>query len=125
VDAPLTEKGLQEAKRAGELIKANGLQFQKAYSQLIYKEPLKLSWSILEESDQMWIPVEKHWRLNESHYGGLQGLNKQETRDKFGEDQVFQWRRSYATLPPEATGPLQEEQMKDRRYQSYSAESVS
>ena len=64
----------------------------------------------------MWIPVEKSWRLNERHYGGLQGLNKQETKDKFGEDQVFQWRRSYATLPPKAEGPLQEEQEKDRRY---------
>ena len=77
---------------------------------------IRTLWMVLEESDQMWLPVEKHWRLNERHYGGLQGLNKQETKDKYGEDQVFQWRRSYATLPPEAQGEFQEAQENDRRY---------
>ena len=116
VDAPLTEKGKQEAINAGVLIKNSGFEFKKAYTSYLSRA-IKTLWSILEVSEQCWIPVEKHWRLNERHYGGLQGLNKQETKDKFGEDQVFQWRRSYATLPPEASGPLQEEQIQDRRYQ--------
>ncbi len=120
VDAPLTEKGEQEALRAGELIKDSGLLFSRAYTSYLQRAILTL-WSILQVSDQMWIPVAKHWRLNERHYGGLQGLNKQETKDKYGEEQVFQWRRSYATLPPEASGEFQEQQLKDRRYQEIPA----
>ncbi len=116
VDAPLTEKGKQEAANAGELLKQQNFQFQKAYTSYLQRA-IHTLWSILEVTNQPWIPVDKHWRLNERHYGGLQGLNKQETRDKYGEDQVFEWRRSYATLPPEATGPFQEEQLNDRRYQ--------
>ncbi len=116
VDAPLTEKGLQEAQNAGQLLKKQNFVFQKAFTSYLQRA-IKTLWVILEETNQYWIPVEKDWRLNERHYGGLQGLNKQETRDKYGEEQVFEWRRSYATLPPEAEGPLQEEQMQDRRYQ--------
>jgi 2,3-bisphosphoglycerate-dependent phosphoglycerate mutase len=115
VDAPLTEKGLEEAKKAGTLIKETGFEFEKAYTSYLQRA-IRTLWVILEESEQTWIPVDKHWRLNERHYGGLQGLNKQETRDKYGEDQVFEWRRSYATPPPEGEGPYQEEQLKDRRY---------
>lgn len=115
VDAPLTEQGELEAVRAGQLIKQNNLKFERAYTSYLQRAICTM-WSILEESDQVWIPVEKHWRLNERHYGGLQGLNKQETKDKFGEDQVFEWRRSYATPPPVAEGPHQEEQLNDRRY---------
>jgi 2,3-bisphosphoglycerate-dependent phosphoglycerate mutase len=117
VDAPLTEKGLQEARRAGELIKDNDLHFKKAYTSYLQRA-IKTLWVILDESDQMWIPVDKHWRLNERHYGGLQGLNKQETREKFGEEQVFEWRRSYHTPPPKAEGEIQEQMRKDLRYQS-------
>ncbi len=117
VDAPLTEKGLAEAKRAGELIKNENFAFEKAFTSYLQRA-VRTLWVILAESDQTWIPVEKHWRLNERHYGGLQGLNKQETKDKYGEEQVFQWRRSYATPPPEGEGILQEEQMNDRRYQT-------
>lgn len=115
VDAPLTDKGKEEARKAGQLIKAAGFQFEMAFTSYLQRA-IRTCWSILEESDQTWIPVEKHWRLNERHYGGLQGLNKQETREKFGEEQVFEWRRSYATPPPEATGEFQEQQLKDRRY---------
>ncbi|MCB0378708.1 MAG: 2,3-diphosphoglycerate-dependent phosphoglycerate mutase [Bdellovibrionales bacterium] len=117
VDSPLTEKGEAEAKAAGERIAQSGLQFDLAYTSYLQRA-IRTLWFILEKANQTWIPVEKHWRLNERHYGGLQGLNKQETRDKYGDDQVFQWRRSYATLPPDATGPFQEEQLKDRRYKN-------
>lgn len=117
VDSPLTDKGKQEAVNAGRLIKQSNFQFKKAYTSYLQRA-IKTLWSILEESEQTWIPVEKHWRLNERHYGGLQGLNKQETKDKYGEEQVFQWRRSYATLPPEASGEFQEQLLNDRRYES-------
>lgn len=117
VDSPLTDKGKQEARNAGLLLKQKGFQFEKAFTSFLSRA-IRTCWTILEETDQLWIPVEKDWRLNERHYGGLQGLNKQETRDKYGDEQVFQWRRSYATPPPEASGPLQEAQLNDRRYQN-------
>ncbi len=120
VDAPLTEKGQQEAQKAGALLKQQNFVFEKAFTSFLQRA-IKTLWVILEETNQTWIPVEKHWRLNERHYGGLQGLNKQETKEKYGEEQVFQWRRSYATLPPVAAGPLQEEQEQDRRYQEIPA----
>lgn len=116
VDAPLTDKGVAEAVQAGKQIKDNQFQFKKAYTSYLQRA-IRTLWMILDECDQTWIPVDKHWRLNERHYGGLQGLNKQETREKYGDEQVFQWRRSYATPPPEASGPLQEAQIQDRRYQ--------
>lgn len=115
VDSPLTAKGKAEAHEAGERIKNAGFQFTKAYTSYLQRAICTLG-IILEVSEQTWIPVEKHWRLNERHYGGLQGLNKQETRDKYGDEKVFEWRRSYAILPPEASGPFQEEQLNDRRY---------
>lgn len=115
VDVPLTEKGEQEAQAAGQILKNNHLQFDWAYTSFLQRA-IHTLWSILKETEQSWIPVQKDWRLNERHYGGLQGLNKQETRDKFGDNQVFEWRRSYSVAPPAATGPLQEAQIKDRRY---------
>lgn len=116
VDVPLTENGVAEAIEAGKKIKESKIIFEKAYTSYLQRA-IRTMWMVLEGSNQMWIPVEKSWKLNERHYGGLQGLNKQETKDKYGEDQVFEWRRSYATLPPVAEGPLQEEQESDRRYQ--------
>ena len=115
VDVALTEKGREEARRAGQSLKAQGFVFKKAYTSVL-KRAISTCWTILEETDQLWIPVEKHWRLNERHYGGLQGLNKEETKDRYGAEQVFQWRRGYDQKPPEAKGPLQEEQQKDPRY---------
>ncbi len=121
VDTPLTALGRQEAQRAGQLLAQSGIQFERAYTSYLQRAICTL-WIVLEEIQQTWIPVVKHWRLNERHYGGLQGLNKQETRDQYGDEKVFQWRRSYATLPPPATGPLQEQQMKDPRYKDIKPE---
>lgn len=98
-DADLTEKGEAEARRAGELLKATGVDFRQAYAS-VQTRAIRTLWLALTEMDRAWLPVEKHWRLNERHYGGLTGLDKQETRDKHGDEQVHIWRRSYDTPPP-------------------------
>ncbi|MCA9639488.1 MAG: 2,3-diphosphoglycerate-dependent phosphoglycerate mutase [Polyangiaceae bacterium] len=99
VDVPLSEKGVGEAKRAGELLKAEGLRFDVAYTSVL-KRAIKTLWLALEELDQMWIPVHRSWRINERMYGALQGLNKAETAERHGAEQVKVWRRSYDTPPP-------------------------
>ena len=101
-DVGLTEKGLAEAGMAGRLLKENGFAFDVAYTSVL-KRAIKTLWLTLEEMDRMWIPIHHSWRLNERHYGALQGLNKAETAVKFGEDQVKIWRRSYDTPPPALT----------------------
>lgn len=98
-DVPLSEKGIAEAEAAGQLLKRDGYVFDKAYTSVL-KRAIKTLWRVLEEMDLMWIPVERSWRLNERHYGALQGLNKAETAAKYGEDQVKVWRRSYDIRPP-------------------------
>lgn len=98
-DVGLTDKGLAEAKMAGQLLKEAGFAFDVAYTSVL-KRAIKTLWLALEEMDRMWIPIHHSWRLNERHYGALQGLNKAETAAKFGEDQVKIWRRSYDTPPP-------------------------
>jgi len=98
-DVDVTEKGLQEAKKAGEVLKAKGFKFDIAYTSVL-KRAIRTLWIVLDGMDLMWIPVINNWRLNERHYGALQGLNKAETAQKFGEDQVKVWRRSYDTPPP-------------------------
>lgn len=98
-DVPLSEKGLEEAAAAGETLKREGLVFDVAYTSLL-KRAIKTLWLTLEGLDRMWIPVQRDWRLNERHYGALQGLNKAETAAKYGNDQVLVWRRSYDTPPP-------------------------
>ena len=98
-DVGLTDKGLAEAKMAGQLLKEGGFAFDVAYTSVL-KRAIKTLWLALEEMDRMWIPIHHSWRLNERHYGALQGLNKAETAAKFGEDQVKVWRRSYDTPPP-------------------------
>ena len=98
-DVPLSEKGLAEARSAGQLLRKEGFVFDKAYTSVL-KRAIKTLWCVLEEMDLMWIPVEHSWRLNERHYGALQGLNKAETAEKFGDAKVKIWRRSYATRPP-------------------------
>ena len=115
VDAPLTDKGVEEAREAGRRLHSDGYTFDFVFTSYLQRA-IRTMWIVLQETGCHWSPVEKDWRLNERHYGNLQGLNKKETAEKYGEDQVFQWRRSYATPPPEAEGPLQEEQMADRRY---------
>merc|ERR1719229_1360344 len=98
-DADLSELGVQEAHAAGQMLKDNKFVFDVAYTSLL-KRAIKTLNITLEELDQMWIPVHKHWRLNERMYGGLQGLNKAETAAKHGEAQVKIWRRSYDIPPP-------------------------
>ena len=98
-DVDLSEKGVEEAKHAGQLVKQAGLEFDQAYTSVLTRA-IKTLHYVLEESDQLWIPEMKTWRLNERHYGALQGLNKKETADKYGADQVHIWRRSYDVLPP-------------------------
>lgn len=98
-DVDLTEKGIEEAKSAGALMKAEGYTFDVAYVSVL-KRAIRTLNLALDEMDLLWIPVYKSWRLNERHYGALQGLNKAETAAKFGDEQVLIWRRSYATPPP-------------------------
>jgi len=98
-DVDLTQRGVEEAKRAGEMLIAAGFGFDCAYTSVL-KRAIKTLWLALETMDLMWIPVHHSWRLNERHYGALQGLNKAETAAKFSEEQVLQWRRSYDVPPP-------------------------
>ena len=104
VDVDLTPQGVEEAKQGARLLKAAGFRFDVAYTSLL-KRSIRTLWIALDELDQMWIPVHRDWRLNERHYGALQGLNKAETAAKHGDAQVLAWRRSYATPPP----PLDED----------------
>ncbi|XP_015832340.2 phosphoglycerate mutase 2 [Nothobranchius furzeri] len=98
-DADLSEKGLEEAKRGAQAIKDAGLKFDVCYTSVL-KRAIKTLWTIMEGTDQMWLPVIRTWRLNERHYGGLTGLNKAETAEKHGEEQVKIWRRSFDIPPP-------------------------
>ena len=102
-DVDLTEKGNQEARDAGRLLLERGFVFDVAFTSVL-KRAIRSLWLILDEMDRMWIPVVRDWRLNERHYGALQGLNKAETAAKYGDDQVLIWRRSYDIPPP----PLEE-----------------
>lgn len=102
-DVDLTEQGVEEAIAAGKLLKKEGFSFDVAFTSVLKRANKTLN-VVLEELDQLWIPVTHHWRLNERHYGSLQGLNKAETAAKFGDDQVLVWRRSYDVPPP----PLEE-----------------
>ena len=97
-DVDLTEKGIAEAKQAGKLLKEAGLSFDMAYTSVL-KRAIRTLWLTLDEMDLMYLPIEHDWRLNERHYGALQGLNKAETAAKYGDDQVLIWRRSY-DIPP-------------------------
>jgi 2,3-bisphosphoglycerate-dependent phosphoglycerate mutase len=98
-DVDLSERGIGEARAAGRLLREQGYRFDIAFTSVL-KRAIRTLWIALEELDQMWIPQEKSWRLNERHYGALQGLNKAEMAARFGEAQVLAWRRSYDTPPP-------------------------
>ncbi len=102
VDVDLSEKGIREAHNAGCALKDNNYQFDIAYTSVL-KRAIRTLWAILDETDQMWIPVVRNWRLNERHYGGLTGLDKVETVKKHGEEQVMKWRRGFSVLPPPMT----------------------
>ncbi|RDY28055.1 2,3-diphosphoglycerate-dependent phosphoglycerate mutase [Romboutsia weinsteinii] len=110
-DVDLSENGLNEARKAGRILKENGFTFDFAYTSVL-KRSIRTLWIILHEMDLMWIPVHKCWKLNERHYGALQGLNKEETAKKYGDEQVHQWRRSLNIAPP----PLTED---DERYSGH------
>ena len=101
-DVDLSEKGVEEAGKAGELMRDAGFVFDLAHTSVL-RRAIKTLWLALEGMDLMWIPVLHSWRLNERHYGALQGLNKAETAAKFGDEQVLAWRRSYAVPPPALT----------------------
>ncbi len=118
-DVGLSENGITEAKNAGKILDANNFKFDYAYVSLL-KRALQTLWFTLEEMDQLWIPWEKSWRLNERHYGALQGLNKMETAAKYGKDQVHQWRRSYQIKPPQLEKGDKRFPGNDRRYQQLS-----
>jgi 2,3-bisphosphoglycerate-dependent phosphoglycerate mutase len=115
-DVDLTEQGIREAREGGRLLQEQGFDFDVCHTSVL-KRAVRTLWIVMDEMDRMWLPVRRTWRLNERHYGALQGLNKAETAEKYGEDQVLTWRRSYATPPP----PLEETDKrfpgKDRRYE--------
>ena len=98
-DVDLADAGIAESRKAGQALGDAGFQFDTAYTSLL-KRAIRTLWVVLDQLDQMWIPVVRDWRLNERHYGALQGLNKAEIAAKHGEDQVLIWRRSYDTSPP-------------------------
>lgn len=116
-DVDLSEKGRQEAQEAGRLLKNEGYGFDLAFTSVL-KRAIRTLWIVMDEMDLMWIPVERSWRLNERHYGALQGLNKAETAAKYGEKQVFVWRRSYDIPPPSLTPQDERFPGRDRRYSS-------
>src|SRR5512133_2139122 len=114
-DVDLSEKGVAEAKLAGQTLLADGFTFDLAFTSLL-KRAIRTLWIVLDEMDLMWIPVEKSWRLNERHYGALQGLNKAEMAAKFGDQQVLVWRRSYDTPPPALAADDPRSEARDPRY---------
>ena len=114
-DVNLSENGVAEAKEAGRKLKDAGIQLDQAYTSVLKRAIMTLHYA-LEESDQLWIPEVKSWRLNERHYGDLQGQNKAEAAEKFGEEQVHIWRRSYDVLPPMLSEDDPRSAAQDRRY---------
>ena len=122
-DVELNEKGVQEAIRAGRVLKREGYVFDVAYTSVL-KRAIKTLWIALEEMDLMWIPVYNSWRLNERHYGALQGLNKAQTAEKHGMEQVKLWRRSYDIRPPAVTRDDPRFTVKDPRYADLRPEEI-
>ncbi|WP_347253060.1 2,3-diphosphoglycerate-dependent phosphoglycerate mutase [Leminorella grimontii] len=116
-DVDLSDKGRAEAAQAGELLKEEGFVFDFAYTSVL-KRAIHTLWGILDKMDAQWLPVEKSWKLNERHYGALQGLNKAETAQKYGDEQVKLWRRGFAVTPPELTKEDERYPGHDRRYAS-------
>ncbi len=122
-DVDLSDKGVEEAKAGGKLMKEAGFKFDLAYTSVLKRAIRTLTFA-LEEMDQLWIPVVKTWRLNERHYGALQGLNKAETAKKYGDEQVHIWRRSYDIQPPALTSDDDRFPGKDRRYADLTKEEL-
>ena len=122
-DVDLSGKGKEEAKEGGEVLKREGYTFDVAYTSVL-KRAIRTLWIVLDEMDLMWIPVDRSWRLNERHYGALQGLNKAETAAKIGEAQVKIWRRSYDIPPPVLTPEDERYPGNDPRYASLTKEEL-
>jgi 2,3-bisphosphoglycerate-dependent phosphoglycerate mutase len=122
-DVDLSPKGASEAKLAGQTLKEQGYTFDIAYTSVL-KRAIRTLWSVLDELDLMWIPVERSWRLNERHYGALQGLNKKETAQQHGDDQVLIWRRSYDIPPPALEESDERFPGSEPRYQGLSKEEL-
>ena len=118
-DVDLSEAGIAQAKEAGQVLKREGYLFDVAYTSVL-KRAIRTLWIVLDEMDLMWIPVHRSWSLNERHYGALQGLDKSETAEKFGEDQVKIWRRSYDIRPPALTPDDERYPGRDPRYTALS-----
>ena len=114
-DVDLTPRGVAEAHAAAQLLKQGGFTFDVAYVSLL-KRAIRTLWIVLDDMDLMWLPVERNWRLNERHYGDLQGLDKAETAAKFGDAQVLAWRRSYGDPPPPLKPNDPRHPSLDRRY---------
>jgi 2,3-bisphosphoglycerate-dependent phosphoglycerate mutase len=122
-DVGLTERGYQEGRQAGELLAAEGYRFDVVHTSLLKRAILTANLA-LEVLDQLWLPVRRHWRLNERHYGALQGLNKKETTERHGEEQVFVWRRSYDVPPPPLDPSDERHPRHDARYAHLAADAL-
>lgn len=122
-DVPLSERGLDEAKKAGQMLKAKGIDFDTVFTSVL-RRAIITSNNILEEMDLSWLPVQRNYRLNERHYGGLQGLDKSETAAKHGEEQVLIWRRSFDTPPPAMSIDDPEHPCNDPRYAGLDARAL-
>ena len=122
-DVELSEKGIEEAKEAGAILAEHDYKFDFAFVSLL-KRALQTLWYSLDVMDQLWIPWEKSWRLNERHYGGLQGLNKKEMAEKYGDEQVHQWRRSYSIKPPQLEKGDKRWPGNERKYHNLLAEEL-
>ena len=122
-DVDLTDQGREEAKASGRVLKEKGFVFDKAHTSVL-KRAIRTLWIALDELDQMWLPVRRDWRLNERHYGALQGLNKSETAEKHGEEQVLIWRRSYDIPPPALAEDNEHYPGHDPRYANLTSEEL-
>jgi 2,3-bisphosphoglycerate-dependent phosphoglycerate mutase len=122
-DVDLSEQGNREAQEAGKVLRAEGFEFDLVYTSVL-KRAIRTMWHVLSELDQMWLPVVRDWRLNERHYGALQGLNKSETAAKHGEEQVKIWRRSYDIPPPPLEADDERNAAHDRRYAGLKPEDI-
>ncbi len=122
-DVDLTTQGIHEAQNAGRLLREHGFAFDIAYTSVL-KRAIRTLWIVLDEMDQMWIPIQHTWRLNERHYGALQGLNKAETATQYGDEQVLIWRRSYDVRPPALTVDDTRYAGMDPRYQNLAHDDI-
>ena len=122
-DVDLTPKGVEEARAAGRLLAAEGYDFDFTFTSVL-KRAIRTLNIALEEMDRLWLPVERDWRLNERHYGALQGLNKADMAAKFGEEQVLVWRRSYDIPPPPLEAGDERDASRDRRYAALAPEQI-